>query len=79
MIRRLAAIAAFFWGFLYSGLNPIPYKARSSAEDDEAAAKALPGLLQFHRLLHDGRHTLTLRQAIAPEARVRLTLSQESW
>ena len=37
----LAALAMFFWGFLYWGLNPIPYTSWKKSTDDVAAGEAL--------------------------------------
>lgn len=36
----LAAVAMFFWGFLYWGMNPLPYQSWQQA-DDTAAQEAL--------------------------------------
>lgn len=35
------AIAAYVWGFLYWGVDPLPYTSWKSAASDEAAGKAL--------------------------------------
>ncbi len=37
----LAAMAIFFWGFLYWGLNPLPASSWKQTKDDVAAGKAL--------------------------------------
>lgn len=37
----LAAVVLFFFGFLYWGLNPLPYRAWHQASDDVAAGAAL--------------------------------------
>ncbi len=37
----LATIAAFFWGFLYWGANPLPYSVWKQTNDDQAAQQAL--------------------------------------
>ena len=37
----LAAVAVFFWGFLYWGLNPLPYSSWKQSTGDEAAQAAL--------------------------------------
>ena len=37
----LAALAIFFWGFLYWGMNPLPAKSWKKANDDVAAGKAI--------------------------------------
>lgn len=36
-----ATLAVYFWGFLYWGLNPLPYQAWKVAPDDAAAQQAL--------------------------------------
>lgn len=37
----LATIACYFWGFLYWGLNPLPYATWERTPNDEAAGQAL--------------------------------------
>ncbi len=37
----LAAVAIFFWGFLYWGMNPLPSSSWKQTKDDVAAGKAL--------------------------------------
>ncbi|MCG8592177.1 MAG: hypothetical protein MJE66_23030 [Proteobacteria bacterium] len=37
----LAALAGYFWGFVYWGANPLPYTAWRQAADDVAAGEAL--------------------------------------
>ena len=37
----LATIAAYFLGFLYWGLNPLPYSVWKRTNDDQAAQQAL--------------------------------------
>ena len=37
----LATIVCYFWGFLYWGLNPLPYRSWNQTPDDEAAGQAL--------------------------------------
>ena len=37
----LAAVAVFFWGFLFWGLNPLPYASWKQSTGDEAAQAAL--------------------------------------
>jgi hypothetical protein len=37
----LAAVAVFFWGYLFWGLNPLPYTSWKQSTGDEAAQAAL--------------------------------------
>lgn len=37
----VAAVAVFFWGFLYWATNPFPYRAWHQVADDRAAGEAL--------------------------------------
>ena len=34
----LAAVAMYFWGFLFWGINPVPYQSWQQADDDAAQA-----------------------------------------
>ena len=69
----LAAVAIFFWGFLYWGLNPLPSGSWKQTNDDVAAGKAL--LEHFpesgSKSVRNAR-ALTVRCPVAEEA-VRLS------
>ena len=41
----LATVAMYVWGFLYWGVNPLPYRTWQQTTDDVAAGKALLALL----------------------------------
>ena len=41
----LATVAMYVWGFLYWGVNPLPYTSWQQTTDDVAAGKALLDLL----------------------------------
>ena len=74
----VAAIAVFFWGFLYWGATTAPYQAWNTAADDSAAQQALRehfprnGFYGIPSVLHDAATIETLSQA-GPTAFVIIT------
>ncbi len=38
----LAAVAMFFWGFVFWGINPIPWTIIAAAPDEVALSRAVP-------------------------------------
>jgi hypothetical protein len=74
----LAALAVFFWGFVYRGLSPLPYTSWKHTNGDEAAQAALlehfPENGTYHVLspTHD-ETTLTQLYTKGPVAFVHVT------
>src|SRR5436309_1824864 len=48
----LASVAMFFWGFLYWGINPLPYQTWKKAPNDEAVQSALMATLPESGIYH---------------------------
>ena len=74
----LAALAIFFWGFLYWGLNPLPSSSWKQTQDDVAAGQALlehfpePGTYYLPGVYNDEETWMKLHAA-GPVAFVHMT------